>query len=108
MFGNRTATALSILQKTYDESYLTCSTAVYYESQVGSRPLLAVFQVAPLPEAAADVHRAEQRRRGDAMLETGARANLRPQRQPSPPQLPTTFRDRKGSDEQHPPTRAAV
>jgi hypothetical protein len=43
MFGNRTATALSILQKTYDESYLTCSTAVYYESQVGARPLLAVF-----------------------------------------------------------------
>lgn len=35
MFGNRTATALSILQKTYDESYLTCSTAVYYESKVG-------------------------------------------------------------------------
>jgi hypothetical protein len=34
MFGNRTATAASILQKTYDESYLTCSTAVYYESQV--------------------------------------------------------------------------
>ncbi|KAK4228142.1 putative ATPase of the AAA+ class [Podospora fimiseda] len=33
MFGNRTATAVSILQKTYDESYLTCSTAVYYESQ---------------------------------------------------------------------------
>ncbi|KAK3301475.1 P-loop containing nucleoside triphosphate hydrolase protein [Chaetomium fimeti] len=33
MFGNRTATAASILQKTYDESYLTCSTAVYYESQ---------------------------------------------------------------------------
>ncbi|KAK4185275.1 oligomeric complex COG6-domain-containing protein [Podospora australis] len=28
-----TATAVSILQKTYDESYLTCSTAVYYESQ---------------------------------------------------------------------------
>jgi hypothetical protein len=35
MFGLRTATALSVLQKTYDESYLTCSTAVYYESQVG-------------------------------------------------------------------------
>ncbi|KAL2135687.1 hypothetical protein VTI74DRAFT_7368 [Chaetomium olivicolor] len=33
MFGNRTASAISILQKTYDESYLTCSTAVYYESQ---------------------------------------------------------------------------
>ncbi|KAK4156414.1 oligomeric complex COG6-domain-containing protein [Chaetomidium leptoderma] len=33
MFGNRTATAVSTLQKTYDESYLTCSTAVYYESQ---------------------------------------------------------------------------
>ncbi|KAJ4291512.1 hypothetical protein N0V88_006109 [Collariella sp. IMI 366227] len=33
MFGNRTASAASILQKTYDESYLTCSTAVYYESQ---------------------------------------------------------------------------
>ncbi|KAK4159657.1 oligomeric complex COG6-domain-containing protein [Cladorrhinum sp. PSN259] len=29
----RTATAVSILQKTYDESYLTCSTAVYYEGQ---------------------------------------------------------------------------
>lgn len=26
-------TAASVLQKTYDESYLTCSTAVYYESQ---------------------------------------------------------------------------
>lgn len=33
MFGNRSATAVSTLQKTYDESYLTCSTAVYYESQ---------------------------------------------------------------------------
>ncbi|KAK4664443.1 uncharacterized protein QC763_505570 [Podospora pseudopauciseta] len=34
MFGSRTASsAMSILQKTYDESYLTCSTAVYYESQ---------------------------------------------------------------------------
>ncbi|KAL2114994.1 hypothetical protein VTJ04DRAFT_10657 [Mycothermus thermophilus] len=33
MFGNRTATAASVLQKTYDESYLMCSTAVYYESQ---------------------------------------------------------------------------
>ncbi|KAK4124203.1 AAA-domain-containing protein [Parathielavia appendiculata] len=33
MFGNRTATSLSTLQKTYDETYLTCSTAVYYESQ---------------------------------------------------------------------------
>lgn len=40
MFGNRTATVASILQKTYDESYLTCSTAVYYESQVGTRQLL--------------------------------------------------------------------
>ncbi|KAL1841018.1 hypothetical protein VTJ49DRAFT_7534 [Mycothermus thermophilus] len=28
-----TATAASILQKTYDESYLMCSTAVYYEGQ---------------------------------------------------------------------------
>lgn len=36
MFGNMTASALSILQKTYDESYLTCSTAVYYESQVST------------------------------------------------------------------------
>ncbi|KAK4099947.1 AAA-domain-containing protein [Parathielavia hyrcaniae] len=33
MFGNRTVTTLSTLQKTYDETYLTCSTAVYYESQ---------------------------------------------------------------------------
>ncbi|KAM7193756.1 Conserved oligomeric complex COG6 domain containing protein [Naviculisporaceae sp. PSN 640] len=29
----RNKTAVSVLQKTYDESYLTCSTAVYYESQ---------------------------------------------------------------------------
>ncbi|KAK3689979.1 oligomeric complex COG6-domain-containing protein [Podospora appendiculata] len=29
----RNRTAASVLQKTYDESYLTCSTAVYYESQ---------------------------------------------------------------------------
>ncbi|KAK4140093.1 oligomeric complex COG6-domain-containing protein [Dichotomopilus funicola] len=29
----RTASAASVLQKTYDESYLTCSTAVYYESK---------------------------------------------------------------------------
>ncbi|KAL2024820.1 hypothetical protein VTK56DRAFT_5641 [Thermocarpiscus australiensis] len=33
MFGNETASAVSVLQKTYDESYLTCSTAVFYESQ---------------------------------------------------------------------------
>lgn len=25
---------LSVLQKTYDDSYLSCSTAVYHESQV--------------------------------------------------------------------------
>ncbi|KAK3322093.1 oligomeric complex COG6-domain-containing protein [Apodospora peruviana] len=29
----RNRTAASVLQKTYDESYLTCSTAVYYEGQ---------------------------------------------------------------------------
>ncbi|KAK3384754.1 oligomeric complex COG6-domain-containing protein [Podospora didyma] len=29
----RNRTAAPVLQKTYDESYLTCSTAVYYESQ---------------------------------------------------------------------------
>ncbi|KAK0610476.1 P-loop containing nucleoside triphosphate hydrolase protein [Bombardia bombarda] len=33
MLRNRAAVSLSVLQKTYDESYLTCSTAVYYESQ---------------------------------------------------------------------------
>lgn len=43
MFGSRTASALSILQKTYDESYLTCSTAVYYESQVGLRQHLRLY-----------------------------------------------------------------
>lgn len=26
--------ALSVLQKTYDDAYLSCSTAVYHESQV--------------------------------------------------------------------------
>ena len=33
--------AVSNLQKTYDESYLRCSTAVYYEGQVG----ISTFQV---------------------------------------------------------------
>ena len=32
MLRNKT---LAVLQKTYDDSYLSCSTAVYYESQVG-------------------------------------------------------------------------
>lgn len=30
--------ALAMLQKTYDDSYLSCSTAVYHESQVGPSP----------------------------------------------------------------------
>lgn len=30
----RNKATLPALQKTYDESYLTCSTAVYYEGQV--------------------------------------------------------------------------
>lgn len=34
----RNKATLPALQKTYDESYLTCSTAVYYEGQV-SPPL---------------------------------------------------------------------
>jgi hypothetical protein len=46
MFGNRTATTLSILQKTYDESYLTCSTAVYYESQVGTDSIRLLLSAA--------------------------------------------------------------
>lgn len=33
----RNKAALPVLQKTYDESYLTCSTAVYYEGQVSSK-----------------------------------------------------------------------
>ncbi|KAJ6440866.1 AAA family ATPase [Purpureocillium lavendulum] len=28
--------AFTVLQKTYDDSYLSCSTAVYYESQVAN------------------------------------------------------------------------
>lgn len=36
MLRNSTSKSLSILQKTYDETYLTCSTAVYYENQVRS------------------------------------------------------------------------
>lgn len=28
--------ALTVLQKTYDDSYLSCSTAVYHESQVSA------------------------------------------------------------------------
>lgn len=32
----RSKATLPALQKTYDESYLTCSTAVYYEGQVSA------------------------------------------------------------------------
>jgi hypothetical protein len=39
----RSKTALSTLQKTYDESYLNCSTAVYYESQVISATYIPSF-----------------------------------------------------------------
>lgn len=35
MLRNKT---LTVLQKTYDDSYLSCSTAVYYESQVRRHP----------------------------------------------------------------------
>ncbi len=69
MFGNRTATALSILQKTYDESYLTCSTAVYYESQVSRHHICPL--ASPPKDTTADVHGAGQRRRGAAVLEAG-------------------------------------
>lgn len=34
----RNKATLPALQKTYDESYLTCSTAVYYEGQVSAPP----------------------------------------------------------------------
>lgn len=34
----RNKATLPALQKTYDESYLTCSTAVYYEGQVSAHP----------------------------------------------------------------------
>lgn len=36
----RNKAALPVLQKTYDESYLTCTTAVYYEGQVCSAQVL--------------------------------------------------------------------
>lgn len=49
----RNKATLPALQKTYDESYLTCSTAVYYEGQVsvptGSLPAaLPISQVPAL------------------------------------------------------------
>ena len=36
---------LAALQKTYDDSYLSCSTAVYHESQVSTRR----YRSMPLP-----------------------------------------------------------
>src|SRR5688572_8308531 len=106
MFGNRTASAVSILQKTYDESYLTCSTAVYYESQVYI--LRAFTPPRGARTTAADLQRAGKRRRGYAMLATGPRANIRPQCQQSSPQLHAAIRDREGPGRQHSPARAAV
>ncbi|KAL2263316.1 hypothetical protein VTK26DRAFT_7299 [Humicola hyalothermophila] len=46
MFGSRTASALSTLQKTYDESYLTCSTAAYYESQGNESEAMRCWKLA--------------------------------------------------------------
>jgi len=39
-------TAASVLQKTYDESYLTCSTAVYYESQGNEAEAMRCWKLA--------------------------------------------------------------
>src|SRR4051812_14244898 len=39
-------TAVSVLQKTYDESYLTCSTAVYYEGQGNEDEALRCWKLA--------------------------------------------------------------
>lgn len=44
----RNKATLPALQKTYDESYLTCSTAVYYEGQV-SVPAGSLPSQAPPP-----------------------------------------------------------
>ena len=40
MMRNKTSSAM---QKTYDECYLTCSTAVYFEAQVGIQAFLLAF-----------------------------------------------------------------
>lgn len=40
--------ALSVLQKTYDDSYLSCSTAVYHESQVIARLITHYLIISPL------------------------------------------------------------
>jgi len=39
-------TAVSVLQKTYDESYLTCSTAVYYEGQGNENEAMRCWKLA--------------------------------------------------------------
>ncbi|KAK6855442.1 EMG1/NEP1 methyltransferase [Apiospora arundinis] len=43
MWANK---AVSNLQKTYDESYLTCSTAVYYESQGNEKEAMQYWKTA--------------------------------------------------------------
>lgn len=63
----RNRTPMSVLQKTYDESYLTCSTAVYYERQVRISPTFVALLglcSCTIPENSHTFdHRATKRRR---------------------------------------------
>jgi hypothetical protein len=76
-------------QKAYDEAFLACSTAVYFEGQVR---VLSHAQRRHLQQA--DTSSAEKRERGSALLEDCSRPHLLPQRPPQSHNLPPHLRDR--------------
>lgn len=69
----RNKAALPVLQKTYDESYLTCSTAVYYEGQVSRRTMAqCIISLSISLESillTKKLMHPGKRKRGDALLE---------------------------------------
>jgi hypothetical protein len=94
----------SSTQKAYDEAFLACSTAVYFESQVrsptGARTLSQGFILTRTPT--------EQRTRSASLLEECTRSDLLPQCLPCPVRVAAIVRDREGTGRITAPVGAAV
>jgi hypothetical protein len=80
------------MQKTYDECFLDCSTAVYFEREAS----VARVYVFTLRFILTLLYRIEQREGGTQVMEARARSDLPPQRIPHACQLQTQVGNRKG------------
>jgi len=80
------------MQKTYDECYLICSTAIYFEGQVRG----VDRQQGEQDEALTVSNNTEQRVRSIARVAECARSDLLPQCLQNSIRLPGTKRDGKG------------